>query len=453
MNTIKRYFKTLLLLFSLTGCGKEFLDIKRNSNQVVPKNISDYQALLDYNPVMNNAGSFELVCLGTDEYTLPGKTWETASPVYYTHVKNGYIWADDVYEGKEVNDWNWAYQRIMYANLALDVDKLEVSPDQENNRNNVRGQAMFHRAFTFYQLVQAFCKPFNPGSAETDPGIPLRLDYDVSVTVDRGTLKEVYAQILQDLTTAVDLLPDFQENNYRPSRLATYALLARVYREMDRWDEALASVQYVLERKLDLLNFNDFDDAGLYSFENMNRGLLNPEILFYCHTSAGYIQSNGVVTEEFINKYKDHDLRKYLFFKDDKKFYGSYAGFNYFTGLAVDEVLLIRAECLARKGNFKAAAEDLGRLLSHRYETDKVPAIAEDLTTLQLIKEERIKELYLRGTRWSDIRKANLTKETEIMLKRDINGAIYTLLPNDDKWVWPIPDNELRSTSVLQNPR
>ncbi|TJZ60520.1 RagB/SusD family nutrient uptake outer membrane protein [Sphingobacterium olei] len=324
MNTIKRYFKTLLLLFSLTGCGKEFLDIKRNSNQVVPKNISDYQALLDYNPVMNNAGSFELVCLGTDEYTLPGKTWETASPVYYTHVKNGYIWADDVYEGKEVNDWNWAYQRIMYANLALDVDKLEVSPDQENNRNNVRGQAMFHRAFTFYQLVQAFCKPFNPGSAETDPGIPLRLDYDVSVTVDRGTLKEVYAQILQDLTTAVDLLPDFQENNYRPSRLATYALLARVYREMDRWDEALASVQYVLERKLDLLNFNDFDDAGLYSFENMNRGLLNPEILFYCHTSAGYIQSNGVVTEEFINKYKDHDLRKYLFFKDDKKFYGSY---------------------------------------------------------------------------------------------------------------------------------
>jgi len=439
----KLLFNVCALLVLLTSCGKEFLDIKREASQVIPYRIYDYQAILDNSRIMNYSTSFELILLGSDEYILREGVWETANPLYYTHIKNGYVWLDDVYEDRDVTDWNSAYQRILYANMALDVELLKPGQHEVAEWNNVRGQALFYRAFAYYQLVQAFCKPYNPATANSDAGIPIRLHYDLTVSPYLGTVQDVYDQILSDLLQAVELLPVLAIHNYRPSQLAAYALLARIYRELDLWDKTLEAATYVLSQKQDLLDYNEFDPTITYPFSALNRGLNNKEVIFYCHTSAGLLQSGGVVQDKIYQLYEDSDMRKQLFFKSGR-FYGSYASSNFFTGLAVDEVLLIRAEAHLKNGATDQALADLKYLWKHRYRDGIFPDIQyrpEELK--QVLEQERSKELYMRGVRWSDMRKENVRGAGNVEVVRVVGGTEYRLSPNDPKWVWPWPKSEV----------
>lgn len=446
MKRLYMHLTAALIVILATSCGKEFLDIKRNVNQVVPAKIYDYQAILDNSMVMNSTASFELSIVGSDEYVLSDQAWAAINMAYYTHVKNGYVWMDNVYEGKDVTDWNWGYQRILYANMALDVDK--ITPDALNLKEwkNVKGQAYFHRAFTFYQLAQTFCKPYNASTVDQDRGLPLRTDYDVSVNYPRGTLKEVYDLILGDLNNSLELLPDFQINNGRPSKIASYALLARIYREMERWDEALACTEKVLALENELLDYNDYTDKNKYTFDGLNNGLDNKEIIFNCKTSSGFISANGRLPDSWKEDvYSEQgDLRRTVFFKDNDLFFGSYSTVSYFTGLAVDEVLLIRAECYARENNVSKAQDDLNYLRKNRFKKENYHKLTagtkEEL--LVLIDLERKRQLYMRGVRWSDIRHQNLKDGKGIRIVRTLNGTKYVLEPNDRKWVWPLPDRE-----------
>src|SRR5690606_824185 len=238
-------------------------------------------------------------------------------------------------------------------------------------------------------------------------------------------------------------LPVLAIHNYRPSQLAAYALLARIYRELDLWDKTLEAATYVLSQKQDLLDYNEFDPTITYPFSALNRGLNNKEVIFYCHTSAGLLQSGGVVQDKIYQLYEDSDMRKQLFFKSGR-FYGSYASSNFFTGLAVDEVLLIRAEAHLKNGATDQALADLKYLWKHRYRDGIFPDIQyrpEELK--QVLEQERSKELYMRGVRWSEMRKENVRGAGNVEVVRVVGGTEYRLSPNDPKWVWPWPKSEV----------
>ncbi|RKE52302.1 RagB/SusD family nutrient uptake outer membrane protein [Sphingobacterium detergens] len=437
----------LLLSLILNGCGKEFLEKKRNANQVVPSKVADYQAILDNRTNINNNYSAQLMIIGTDEYILTDEAWNAIGSTY-SYLKNGYIWADNVYEANDVNDWNKGYQLILYANMALDVEKVKPTNTEEIKEwNNVKGQALFHRAFAFYQLAQTFCAPYDLMTADKKQGIPLRTNYDVSVKPERGTLKQVYDMILQDLNKSVDLLPDLQPNNYRPSKIAAYALLARIYREIDQWNEALACAEKVLQVKNQLLDYNDFRNVNRYTFGGLKNGLDNKEIIFYCFSSSGYLRLIAKLPENWHDEVfgEDGDLRPSLFFKDNGLYFGSYAGGEYFTGLAIDEVLLIRAECYVRMNEIPKAVQDLNNLRKNRFTKESYRSISDQTkeSLLASVLLERKRELYMRGNRWSDLRQLNLDDpKNRVTLERKINGTEYRLEPNGPKWIWPFPDVE-----------
>lgn len=453
------YYSNLIFTLAialLCGCSQDYLDIKRNANQVVPVTISDYQAILDYNDVLNNKASFELVTIGTDEYELSDELWSGINMVYYPHVKNGYIWARDVYNGQQVNDWNWAYERIMYCNMALDVRKLTPEASQIEDWKNVQGQALFHRAYTFYQLCQAFCEIYDPETAGTSMGIPLRMDYDLLERYDRANLEHVYRTIIDDLVEASDLLPYSQSINYRPSKLAAFALLARISRELNKWDEAQQYAENVLQTNNFLLDYNDLTSSGRYTFEPYNNGLHNGEVIFYSQTSSGFIMANAVVPVDWYMLFNEMgDLRKEFFFNDEGQFIGSYAASNYFTGLAIDEVLLIRAECYLRKGELESAKTDLNYLRKHRFSPAGYKIIDDDNIDIlrAILDSERKKQLYMRGVRWTDLRILSRDLEDWDGIKRIIAGQEYKLSSKDPNWVWPIPQNEVDNGGIEQNNR
>jgi starch-binding outer membrane protein, SusD/RagB family len=164
------------------------------------------------------------------------------------------------------------------------------------------------------------------------------------------------------------------------------------------------------------------------------------------------------VDTDLYDLYSNNDLRKTIYFKNTGgviTFKGNYH-FNtssLFCGLASDEILLIRAECYARKGNKDAAMDDLNALLITRWKNNGswVPYIVNSADeALSKVLIERRKELILRGLRWSDLRRLNKDDRFKITISRTIGGNTFLLEPNSYKYTFPLPDDVIAQTGMPQ---
>lgn len=446
-----------IILFALVSCGKEFLDIRREANQVVPTTISDFQALLDLNWVMNEKPSVGLGIIGADEYRISDDRFFALSSAYQ---RNAYIWAEEIFEGGQSEDWNLAYQRILYANMALDVEKIIPRQEQQEAWNNVKGSALFFRALNHYHLAQLFCRPFDATTSSQDPGIPIRLDYDMTERSHRRTVSDVYEQIVRDLLDAIDLLPNNAPTKFRPGKAAVCALLSRVFLQKQDFESAHYYADLGLQLQGELVDFNDLDLDARYTFPS-DYGDSNPEVYFFSSflepiASTSRFDADSILLES----YALHDLRYRAYFHENPDgrmlFKGSYqGGTRYFTGFASDELWLVRAECRTRLGDIHGALSDLNHLAKHRYVRGEFTpfSISDPSELLQIILDERKKELFMRGVRWEDLRRLNKEARFTTTLKRKIAGQEYDLEPNDPRWVWPIPDNEIELSNFSQNDR
>src|SRR5690606_36771491 len=147
-----------------------------------------------------------------------------------------------------------------------------------------------------------------------------------------------------------------------------------------------------------------------------------------------------------------NDLRKQCFFRSYSGGYifkGSYTGnLSPFGGVATDEMYLIKAECLARAGQVTVSLTLLNELLLSRWDksVEYVPIAADNpKKALDIILEERRKELVGRGLSWGDINRLNIDPlYGNITLQRMVDRKPKLLPPNDPRFVFPIPDDEIR---------
>jgi tetratricopeptide (TPR) repeat protein len=313
---MKNYIKiTLILSILLSGCGKEFLDEKRDKTLVVPPSIPDLQALLDDATVTMNTGSgHELGLIGADEIILSYEIWRDIPNKPFE--KKGYVWAKNVYEGNSVNDWDKAYRRILFANTAYSgIEKIIPGSSNQMDWNNVKGAALFFRAYNFYQLAQLFSKPYDQATADNDLGIPLRLDPDITMKTDRGNNKQVYEQIVKDLTIAAELLPQTGINVYRPAKPAAFALLAKVYLQMKDYENARINAEKCLKIRNVLNDLNTLNLNTSYTFPTL--GTNNPEVIFLSYmTNISIVTTTRInVSPEVLALYTSNDLRTKAYFR------------------------------------------------------------------------------------------------------------------------------------------
>lgn len=449
MKTIKFYILALITII-LVSCEKDFLGIKPDKALLIPKSLKDFQTLLDNESVMNAVPA--LGVLSGDEFYLTDAYFNAM----FGMERNAYTWTKEIYDAREtVNDWNTSYKQVFYANAVLE-GLVDASRDNESPTgwDVLKGSSLFYRAHAFYQLAQVFAPPYSVNAA-AEKGIPLRLSADVTLKVPRSSVKETYDRIIIDLEAAVELLPDKVDYKTRPTKAAGLSLLARVFLSMKEYEKALLYAESALSKYSNLIDYNTLNMA-------LSKPILgtNEEIIYYSPVMAYSYTSLAIISVDDYNRYDNNDLRKTAFFVKNASgnwnFRGTYTGnLNHFGGLAVDELYLIKAESLARKGNTTAALQALNILLEKRWKKGTfVPLTAQSADeALALILAERKKELLFRGTRWTDLRRLNTESRFAVTLNRTINNEQYTLPANDKRYVLPIPDVEIELSRIEQNER
>ena len=163
---------------------------------------------------------------------------------------NPYRYTDDNTAKNIYYTWWMAYKIIDTANSDIAILK---NAEANDINNHLMGENYFFRALCHFHMVTLFAMPY-----VDDPngmGVPLRTGEVGDYTSTRATIKEVYDQIVKDLTEAKEymkkdkegLIPDRADKGY-VSWYAASALLARVYLYMEDNENCIKECNELLEK-------------------------------------------------------------------------------------------------------------------------------------------------------------------------------------------------------------
>jgi tetratricopeptide (TPR) repeat protein len=444
MKRLIKYRIYLLLLLGIGAC-EGFLDEKPSVSLVVPNSLDDLQALLDNSgQTMNQNGSFTL--MRSDEFVADESLLESELAM----LRDVYLWEPNPYAQDDiVLEWSRPYEQILIANTVLEIGSgLEPNTVGEKERKkHLIGAAHFYRAHAYFELAQVFAPAYSPDGDNSTLCFPLRDVADPNRSFGLATVGEAYEFILQDMDKALELLPAGSEIPTRPNLTSGKALMARIYLSMGIYDMAGEYAEQVLSQKSDLKNFREISASGINPFTRFNS-----ETIFYTHFSYSSFTFSQLfkVSEDFLSLYAENDLRKSTYFIQRpggwKNQIGHYSGsIEYFSGITTAEMMLIAAESAARSGNQTRARELLAVLAENRFgeglDPDFTAISNEDL--LSEILDERKRELFGRGLRWSDLKRLNREERFAITLSREYGESTIMIPPNDSRYVSVIPPREI----------
>ena len=466
MRKLYRYWTlTALALLGLACDRDELLDLKP-FQEVLPSTVEEYRLLMDQRSRSRNfswgrAPMYNADFFMTDEYKIPDGEYGNYSPQGFTRLADAAIWAENFGTPEdEDEDWTQLNNHILIANIVIEAMEDPANTGDAATRQLLIAEAQVHRAYAYWALVNLYSKQYDPATAATDLGVPIKQTSEFQESFTRATVQEVYDQILEDLNGAISsgALPAGRQSiAVRPNRAAAYAILAKTHLSMGNYQEALEAANTSLQNYSTLLDYTsffrlpfNFDNEELLMLkEPLNERFINGNVRFF-------------VADELLALFDENDQRVSFFTRRDF-FSGelvidkgsTFSNTNFFISPTVAEMYLIRAECNARVGDLAAVEDDLNVIGQHRI-TGYVdlPEYTDRATALADVKTERRRELMAKGVRLFDLKRYNAFDNANISLTRTIEGTTYTLEPNSNRWIVPLTRSLLQLDPGLeQSPR
>lgn len=446
------FYLMMAAAVTMLGC-KKYLDAKPDKALATVGSLADMQSLLDDYLRLNNQTIAAAVIASDDYYVKDAALTALAQE----GDKRIYNWQKgNQFEGT-LDGWYYSYLNVYYGNSVLDhIADVQRTPANAVEWDNVKGQAHFFKGSGMFLATTIWAPAYEEATAATTLGVPIRANTDFNVPSTRASLAQCYEQLLKDFKAAAQLLPVAQVHVMRPSKVAAYAMLSRVYLSMNKYGEAKVYADSALQLNNVLLDYNELNPAAANPFT-----AYKGEVLCHLATANPQIlnQNNSIVVDELYQQYHADDLRKTVFFRalgaGQYTFKGNYTGGNaQFMGPAVDELYLNRAESLARLNQLPQALNDLNSLMRKRWNKSKtyIPYASNDqATVIAYVLTERRKELLMRGTRWTDLKRLNkLGYNLDVKRSYNVNGGI--LPANDPRYAMSIPEEIINTTGISQNP-
>lgn len=343
-------------------------------------------------------------------------------------------------------------------------------------------QAKAYRAFAYFALINVYAKPYNAATAATDGGVPIRTDSYIEKLPEpaKSSVADVYALIENDLREAIPDLPEAAKSVYRFNKAAGYALKAKVHLFKKEYDDCIREAEEAYK-----LNHQTYD---LVTRINPTRHIPDPAIyatgeenLVFAANSTSYF----LLHPDLIALYKKgltdygqgenvHDMRLDLYQQPNKAVKDYQVTMQYMpqplqyatnaVGLRTTEVMLMLAECYARKGNNAKVKEYLEPYLASRYanyDSSKLQLPADVVESVKFVLKERRKELTMGYNRFFDLRRLNTEQEYQTVPSRTIPydtsvtpgipQDTYTLPVNSPLYVLPFPTKVLLNDERLES--
>lgn len=339
---------------------------------------------------------------------------------YYTWQQQVGISADGTEIRQEDKDWNHIYKHINICNMVLaDIDNQEAGTAEDQlERQRIKGEAYFLRGAYYFTLANLYGKPYTQ-SASSDLAVPIKLtEYIEDELFERNTVEEVYQQAISDLQQAEQLLEGTtRKSYYRANQTAVRLLLSRLYLYKQDWNQAASYAQQVINAGDNRLkDLNTMSDGEFFLNPNLSETIFTMGNGGLRRTFAGDAQTFGI-TRDFYNLYdSDNDLRKTYFVRWNNTYgYPELVKGGSRTDMArsalsanflfrTAEAYLNLAEAAAYKGDEQTARQALNTLRRARFSSGSdVSASGSEL--INLIRDERARELCLEGHRWFDLRR------------------------------------------------
>lgn len=428
------------------GACSDYLDLKPDKQIFVPSRAEDLWALLDNVGLMNRSSPIGLGEMASDNFFMTNNLW---TAIKEPEIKSIFIWEKFPVAATH---WRSNYQRISYCNVVLEqLDKLKF--DQVEDAV-LRGTAQFVRGLAHFEVVQVFAKAYSRESAANTLGIPIRLTSDINISAYRSDLADSYRVIIRDIEAAVKLLPaDKPKFATRPNKTAALSVLARIHLSMGEYEKAGGYAEEALALDSELMDYNMMVLDKAYPFDRYNQ-----EVLYLSSMKGeGLTESWIRVDTNLYKSYLEADLRKQAFFTKLSDGYYTFTG-NFtqetaaskFCGLSTSELVLIVAECAARRKDKSTAIFNINKLIKNRYRNGG-SQLTEDISDEILfsrILDERRKELVFRGLRWSDLRRL----EGDYTIKRELQGKNHQINAEQIRnFAFQIPEEVMERSDLEQN--
>lgn len=471
-------FRNLLMAFCLLplSASCHFLEVEQIGKSDIQSYFSDIDSV---EPSM--LGAYNLLFSLYDHYAITYP--EVAGDLLYLSATNTEWWKVYEFTSSYVDEttpvgliWKRCYNLIMDLDYLLYfVPRLrDLDPERVDN---VLAQAYFVRALTFFQLCNVYAQTYTFRNDASQWGVGLMTSIPgIQDHMIRSTVAETYGQILSDIRSARDLFTkNYNFDRYKASPEACDALEARVRLYMGQYEEALALASGLIGR---------FSLAPRDKYVAMfcTRAGSPEEDIFRLN---GYYQSGGSLqklyryddpsarpSQKLKSLFVQGDVRLDLFSYDGKDASGKAGHFSdicmkyYCTEddivdkekhydpvvFRASEMYLIAAECECELGHLSQAESYIRKLEARALGVSEaaVPlSYSGKDGLLDVIEQERMKELCFEGHRLYDITRRHQT------LKRDAghHTQVLTISFPDYRFILPIPIIETETnTEIQQNP-
>lgn len=472
MKNIKHLFIIISFVLGFSACNEDYLErepILENSRELI---LSDREGMAlalnglyaEFYHAAWYGAAFPIIA------DLKGNNGKS-SPMSSGRYQTNYNWYQDP-SNTQGGLWFRAYRAITSAcNIINAHENVTPRPgERQAHLDHIKAEALFVRALSHFDLVRTFAQPYT--HQPDGLGVPVVLVTQIASPA-RNTTREVYQQIVSDLTEARGLFSTDYNQEFRSSaqnmrgftsRDAATALLARVHLYMGEYAQAATYATEII-------------DSGRYQLYTADNYATvwgknaQSEIIFEISGSTGnsnwpsweelgYIYYPGgaygdvSASNDLLNLFEAGDVRRNLFVGSavHPGFYwpGKYPGKegnerqNNIPLLRLSEMYLIRAE--ARLQGAPGNALDDYNAIRTRRGLDAATAV-----TFDEIFDERRRELCFEAHVLFDYAR---TKRTLLRQDEDnrIAGPVNIEFPSH-LWAIPIPIQEMEANpNMQQNP-
>ncbi|KYG77873.1 MULTISPECIES: RagB/SusD family nutrient uptake outer membrane protein [Roseivirga] len=405
---------------------------------------------------------------------------------------SAYQWIDHRNNSGSLVRHTYDYYYTMIVNANNIINSIDAIEGDESEKQNIKGQALFYRAFGHFNLVQLYGKRYVPGQNNTQLGVVINLDdlNSIGTSKARSTVEEVYAQIQTDLTSSLQNITasgqTYASDKSQISANVVNGVLARVALTKGEWANAITYAQaarqgFSATTSAQMTNgFNSQDTPSWIWASHVIPDQGEYFASFFAYMSYNYSSSHirndpKCINADLYDLIADTDVRKGLWAVTPAEMAAidipsNFAKYPYMNVkfealpsgtigdgdvvlMRADEMILIEAEANAHLGNDLAARTALFSLVSQR-DPNALISLNSGAALLNEILVQRRIELWGEGFNFLDLKRLDLPLFRPQRGSFSLTQARITEVPaGSPEWQFLLPISAMNvNKELVQNP-